>query len=84
MTVDFFCEQESVRFTSKRREVDMTTGGLCEKNKSWGAPDSSFRAFSLHPLQKSKNQKLRKSKNGTSEMISVTRHNPGTNHRNRK
>ena len=29
-----------------------------------GAPDSSFRAFSLHPLQKSKNQKIRKSQKG--------------------
>ena len=25
----------------------------------WGAPDSSFRAFSLHPLQKSKKQKIK-------------------------
>ena len=35
-----------------------------------GAPDSSFRVFSLHPLQKSQNQKIRKSKNGASESIS--------------
>ena len=52
--------------------------------KDWGAPDSSFWAVSLHPLQKSKNQKIRKSKNGASEYISVTRHNSGTNHRTRK
>ena len=31
-------------------------------SKNWGAPTSSFWAFSLHPLQKSKNQKIRKSK----------------------
>ena len=42
--------------------------------KAWLAPDSSFWAFSSHPLQKSKNQKIRKSKNGDSEMISVPVH----------
>ena len=35
-------------------------------------------------IKKSDNQKIRKSKNGASEIISVTRHNSGTNHRNRK
>ena len=50
----------------------------------WGAPESSFRAFSLHPLQKSKNQRIKKYKNGASGMISVTQHKSGTNHRNGK
>ena len=50
--------------------------------KRWEAPDSSFRAFSFAPASEIK--KIRKSKNGASEMISVTQHNPGTNHRNGK
>ena len=35
-------------------------GEAARKPFTWGAPDSSFRAFSLHPLQKSKNQKIKK------------------------
>ena len=43
-------------------------GGIFFASMGLGGP---FRAFSLHPLQKSKNQKSSKSKNGASEMISV-------------
>ena len=48
-----------------------------------GAPDSSFRALSLHPLWKLKNQKIRKSKMEPQKWFPC-RDNSGTNHRNRK
>ena len=47
--------------TSRRLPVVLAVE-LDEWMKTWGAPDSSFRAFSLHPLQKSKirHQKIKR------------------------
>ena len=78
--VFFFCSAN--RFARiDSRESPRFALRIAGPAKIWGAPDSSFRTFALNPLQKSRNQKI---KNGASEVISVTRHNSGTNHRNGK
>ena len=46
-----------------------------------GGPGLLLSGLFFAPASEIKNLKIRKSKNGASEMISVTQHNSGTNHR---
>ena len=50
--------------TTGSQSVDRPRGPIEEACHGLGGPGLPFWAFSLHPLQKSKNQKIRKSKNG--------------------